>query len=800
MIDSYENNYQQILKEFSSNLQRFISMTLSRNKVPIIITMSRKMARIMEWLKVSGFISIPKNAIVISEYALCFCMDELKNRYNGNVEVLITDDIVNTGESVEHLALCVWAYTNHLSYVLPIIIRDGYDSFKYCELLGKGITYSNDIVDYCVIRNTENLMSLGIPLDMEFPIVEVNIQKDKVKAVNIEDALKESFPMCSVYHTTHAKINSNTDISTNYSVLFDENKTNEYVSCDFSKMRIFVGDKKLKIEAYSPRTIDENVIMREQVFRDNNLQTLWNLIKKGIVREINSCNSNNITAFIENKVLSEIVMLNYLYSFAFLKSKITNIQTFLNKINVNTHCKIDVGSLALLVSLAKAEEIAEELNSILYQDTIIELEYDNLLFSFDDNEVSEDIKEVYETNNTIQLLQSSTVEEGMASIFHNQSKLLLKYEKAYESFTSLNNKLSLHVKAESMMEKIHRCMDFMIDDASITPLYVAKEKDGLTYWKRMFKAGDNSILLDKISSVISYILGTYMSVSYQTVVEKDEFATVLSMVLSNDIVKLDLPYVDKKISIKNASTYSCPVFSNVDTVDLLRYANNHGYFETVIIDEVECLKSIPNEVVSVDTFLNDNQKQYIHDILYFICMYSKHEVMYLRYVMLNIQGDFYNSFANTYKQYLLNKLEHYKEDNLDFRKVKNELYKSISLVIDIQNANYLLLKKDLSPLVNDEKESIKNIWLSVYSRCPDDYDVEYLEVSNKMDIVILLLMSLIDRFILNNPQDAIDTCQKISSMVDIESFEDLIKSDVDYKNSNSLVADILIQTVNKIFE
>lgn len=65
MIDSYENNYQQILKEFSSNLQRFISMTLSRNKVPIIITMSRKMARIMEWLKVSGFISIPKNAIVI---------------------------------------------------------------------------------------------------------------------------------------------------------------------------------------------------------------------------------------------------------------------------------------------------------------------------------------------------------------------------------------------------------------------------------------------------------------------------------------------------------------------------------------------------------------------------------------------------------------------------------------------------------------------------------------------------------------------------------------------------------------
>ena len=414
--------------------------------------------------------------------------------------------------------------------------------------------------------------------------------------------------------------------------------------------------------------------------------------------------------------------------------------------------------------------------------------------------MSDDIKEAYETNNTVQLLRCSTVEEGMASIFHNQSKFQLKYEKAYESFTSLNNKLSLHIKTKSMMEKIHRCMDFMIDDASITPLYVAKEKDSQTYWKRMFKAGDNSILLDKISSVISYILGTYMSVSYQTVVEKDEFATVLSMVLSNDIVKLDLPYVDKKISIKNDFTYSGPVFSNVDTVDLLRYANNHGFLEAVTIDDVECFKSVPNEVVLVETFLNRNQRQYIHDILYFIWQYSKHEVLYLRNIMLNIHGDFYNSLAIKYKHYLLKILEHYNVDNIDFRKVKNDLYESISFVMDIQQANYLLLKKDLSPLVNDEKESIKNIWLSVYSRCTDDYDVEYLEVSKKMGIVTLLLMSLIDRFILNNPQDAIDTCQKISSMVDIESFEDLIKSDVDNKNSNSLVADILIQTVNKIFE
>ena len=61
-----------------------------------------------------------------------------------------------------------------------------------------------------------------------------------------------------------------------------------------------------------------------------------------------------------------------MYHISMIKSKITNIQTFLNKINVNTHCKIDVGSLALLVSIAKAEEIAEKLNTVLYQDTIIE--------------------------------------------------------------------------------------------------------------------------------------------------------------------------------------------------------------------------------------------------------------------------------------------------------------------------------------------------------------------------------------------------------------------------------------------
>lgn len=798
MTESYEAKYQQLLKDFGSNLQRFFTVVLAKNKIPVIITMSRKMARIMEWLRLKGMISFPKNAVVISEYAVYFCLGRLMNQHKGQIEVLITDDIVNTGTSISSIAACIAAYTKRKPFVLPIMKRMECGQIECCEQVVQNESHDNDLINYCIERNVENLMLSGIPLDMEFPIIETSLSSKS--AVNVEDALKRAFPYCTIYSTIHC-INGKT--LKNYSVLFDKDKNNLYVSSDFSKLRIFVSNEKLRIEAYSPQTINESILTREQVFKDKSLSTLWECVTDGASDVVDSEDANVLTVFNANKVLSEIVMLNYLYSFVFLKQNIRNIHNFVNLMNIESQCCIDHHSLALLVSPEKSEKMVKVLDSVLHSEFEIDLGVENLLYSLDDNEVSADIKDSYESNNTLQLLRCFTIEEGMAVIFHNQSKTLLKGKYAYESFASLSDKLTLHIKTESVLEKVHRCMDFMIDDASVTPAYVVKRRDGNIFWKRMFRAGDDALQLDKLSSVIIYIFDNYTKISHRTTIEKKEFATILSMLFTYYSCKGDTMFSEGKLSIKNNATYSYPTFINIDSINLLNYVENCRYIDSVNIDDLECYKKSITKETAIVPQLNQNQKQYIYDMLSFIWKYSIHEVFNFRYVMLNLQVSSYENIAKVYKKKILENLIKCKNGNTSFSDFNDILYTSASLLVDIQQANYLLLKQNLPSITEEETNGVKSIWESIYNKCPDTYDDEYRFVSEAMDTILLLFMAYIDKYILNDIESANATCQMLSeNKTGIDSFVNIICNDVYYGCDGDIapIVDVLVQTINNILE
>lgn len=795
MIDSYRNKYQQKLDNFRLKLQNYLSIVLSKNRIPIIITMSRKMARVMDWLQVTGYIFIPKNTVVISEYALYYCLDDLINKHNGNVEVIIIDDLINTGASVEEVAACIMTYTQKKPKVLTLLNRNGSERYEYCELLTPNCIDSNSFVDYCVERNVENLMSIGMPLDMEFPIIEIKMPKGWSKNHDIESILKDAFPLCTVYGVTHGfEYKDSHRIITNYSVLFDKNKNNAYVSSDFSKIRFFVGDEKLTIEVYSPRTIEENSNIREIFFQDSILQGLWNVI----VNNDKTDDSKKSNAFNHNKSLSEVVMLNYLYSFVFLTYNINNIRNVLKAIGIDEQCKVDNRNLSLLLSQDKAKRIAVELNSLLYSDYRLELDFDNLIFSLEDNEVSVDYKQTYEDNNTLRLHRSETVEDSMSTVFHNQGKLLLKGKYAYESFASIINKLSLHIKSDDMVERVHRCMDFMIDDASVTPAYVEKRKDGHLYWKRMFSAGDNTLLIDKLSCVIKYIFETYVKVSHKSAVETTEFSTVLSMVLNNCLCDV-FEKNNGKLSIQHNVMYSHPVFNNVDSINILRYVSNIGYLDVVNVDGLECYQVASNDDSLIEPLLYDKEKQCIEDLLYFIWKYSKHEIFNLRYVMLDLNGEQYKDVAEKTKNYILDYIKDLQNiKNKEFN-VRDFLFKIANILISIQQSNYIILKNELSQLDEDENDAVKDIWNKIYTKCPKVFDADYIELSSKIDVVMLLTTAIIDKFFFND-LNAVEEAFKLIKRVglEIESFSNLFSS-----NNNitglSIVLDKYIETIHNIF-
>ena len=124
MDNNFKSQYDECLKEYSRQHQKFLTTALSHGEVVVVITTSRKMARIYTWMLKSGFITLPKDTVVISEYAICFCMDELLNMYGKRLKVLITDDLVNTGKTVESIAQYVIAYTHNKPHFLPFLLSE----------------------------------------------------------------------------------------------------------------------------------------------------------------------------------------------------------------------------------------------------------------------------------------------------------------------------------------------------------------------------------------------------------------------------------------------------------------------------------------------------------------------------------------------------------------------------------------------------------------------------------------------------------------------------------------------------
>lgn len=795
MNDTSEIKYQQILAEFCVNLQRYLSGILSRDKVPIIITMSRKMARIMEWLQISGMANIPRNAVVTSEYALPLCMDKLMDKYNGNVEALITDDIINTGRSVESVAACVMFYTKQKPKVLPLVSRKSDGNFEYCEMLVSNVIYGNNIIDYCIERNVENILSVGLPLDMEFPCMEIKMSKGWNKGLDVEDMLKGAFPQCSVYGVSHNIKRKDSYVTiTNYSVLFDKNKNNMYVSSDFSKLRFFIGDDRLTIVAYSPRTIDESTPIREKIFKDNQLQKLWNVIIDGSNNDFQAENQEIIKSVYKNKSLSEVVMLNYLYSFAFLKYNIKNISNMLNGVGIAMQCSIDSRSLMLLVSSVKSGDIADMLNSVLYSDCNVDLDFDNLVFPLEENEVSVDCKESYETNNTLRLFKCATVEEGVSVIFRNQSKFLLNGKYAYESFSSLMNKLALHITSDDMLEKIHRCVDFMIDDASVTPTYVAKKVNGQTFWKRMFSAGDNTLLIDRLSSMIKYVFESYLEVCHKQSVERKEFSTVLSMALAYDMERLGLN--NGKLSVRNEITFSYPTFDNIDSIDILKYVCDNGYIGITDVKGIEYCQATANDSLYSRFLLDSKEKQYIWSLLYFIWKYSRHEIFNLRYVMLNFSVEIYKCFADKIRISLLKRIS---EIDANDSNIYITMYDLADVQMRNQQANYVMLKTELMSLDESEEDTVKDIWKGVLRKCPDDYDEEYLAVYERFNVVLLMTLAFVDKFIFSDKENAEDTCKFIDENgFDVSPFINIIRESSNHRKNIPVVVSTFVQTVNNI--
>ncbi|MGN0283389.1 MAG: hypothetical protein ACI4B4_01080 [Segatella copri] len=789
MDNNFKSQYDECLKEYSRQHQKFLTTALSHGEVVVVITTSRKMARIYTWMLKSGFITLPKDTVVISEYAICFCMDELLNMYGKRLKVLITDDLVNTGKTVESIAQYVIAYTHNKPHFLPFLLSEEACDLSDVKMVGETKKVSKGFCSYATMRNVDNILAMGMPIDMEYPILNIPMPRNWDSSVLL-NILQEEFPGCSVYPSIHGiSDNDNQRIVTYYTVLLDKEKSKQYSNSDFSKLRFFVGNDSLTIEVYSPKTIDETIFDIPVQFKNDSLQSVWSKITVNKNKDINYSLSDD-----ENlNILSYVVFANYLNSFVTLKEMWQALDKVKSRLGCHLELNIDTRDLNLLISRFRSDDVAAQLNVLFGSDTALASEQSNLMYEFDDSVIPELHRVHYENMNTLSLMSCKSVFEGMCTIFGNQRVFLKKAYPVGESFRSISNLLRIFVKSDDINREIHQCMDYMIDDASVAPSYMRIEKNGRYYWKRLFRAGDNPSLLEAMSEVFAYVFSKYLKTSNRLVVEKETFSTLLSLLFANRMGIPSLPRINGITKLDQHDAYTSIVIHISSDVQILDYMQNNGLLSSKGVNGSVCYEaSLFDYGHNQDSFMDCALMNDIDTCLLFIWKYSNHIPTRLRFNMLRPDIQSLEKSTLTTITTLRALLEKYRAKGIEG--YKEDLISNMKSLIKLSQGYTICTRNNALPLDEDDSKETKALWQSVFDiDAEDDYITAYVHEVKKLLLLLQLLVTIYEKIVSFNDKEANKSFQELfenslSENLNLMHFAEFIDSkQVSRKDSEKII-------------
>lgn len=748
LLSSEEYRYQELLQQYNRTLQQFEKMVRHRNGVLLLIATSRKMVRFLEYLRKAGIVILPKNQIVISEYAIAFCMERLCRQYGEKLQVLITDDVTDTGHTIDSIAACVENCTKRKPFALPFVTRQQTILFDHACNIGEGNYADSHLAAYCTMRIVQSLLSDGIPLDMEYPIWKISFPMMFSRPDNLQQMLSESFDSCTVYAVRHwIKENDEEGEVIYYTVLLDQESDSRLATSDFAKIRFYVSRRNLYIELFSPRTIEEEQLRNIRQFRNKEVQNIWEKLYDQLNTPTDECSCEERHHYI---LLSQVVMLNYLHSIITMTNCLPSLYNFFRRLGLTVKLSIDAANLSLLLSPEVTYEIAPLINSLLQSGCRIVQEQSSLIFSIEESIISDDSADKYYVRNVRMLSQCATVEEAVVSIFRNQRLLMANGALAGESFNSLYERMKLFSIYGNIQPEIHQTIDYMIDEASVAPSYMRILKRGNYYWKRLFHAGDSEATLDRLCLIVLYTLDQYLQIRESNSVDKDEFYTLISMVFCSRLYPLAFPEFEKKMVPREEFPYIKPLFQNIGTIDLLEYMQRLGYLSIDKDEQIFSDYSIAQSLSVEDdcTSLDSLQKQHLKEFLSFLWKYSRHHIKSLHCNLLYPSPAFLQAVMPSVKTYIEKKVKCYKNNGFSGKQFENDLLTVMDGLLSILQGYQMCFEHNAPHLEKTENEYVKGLWYKTFdfNRRVGYTDTMIVSIKN-VSVLFLLLLVIHEKYI-----------------------------------------------------
>lgn len=801
-MQSFNSEYNKRLLDFSKKLQHRINDDIRFKRVSLIVTTSRKMARLFQIIRQSGQITLPKNAVVISEYAIRYCLDSMLSQYGERLDIIVLDDIVNTGRTIRGIAGYISMFTSRNPFYLPFLVRSSAGSINNATILETSESASNAFINYSMMRNVDKIMSVGMPIDMEYPIVKYRIGKTWDVSL-FESRLREVYTSCTVYRTEHiVQSGDSTQKVSNITLLLDQDRNKLYASSDFSKIRFFIGDDTLTIEVYSPKTIDETIFSLPRQFKNEALQNIWS--------EINLCEMPRLhpsgTDDLGLETLSKVVFINYLYSFVILKDNAVRLSQVLNDTGITSGMSIDSHNLELLVSSQHSSWIKSQLDALLEPETSLVPEVVNLMYSFDEAIKDEHYRSSYDKKKMMSLFNCNSVFEGLTSIFNIQKSFLNLSDEFGESFQSLISTVRMYIISEETYTDVHKGIDFMIDEGVVTPSYMPHVKKNRTYWRRMFQAGDRQNLLDDISQILYYVITEYLNQTHRRIVETSELSSVLSMIMKNRFGIPVLPRYSDFFLLSQQVDKTELYVNMVNEINILDYMVNNSYLDVKTIENrIETYELIPtarNAEVEYLQFMDEESKKTLCDVSAFIWKYSKHNISILRYSMLKPSTGFLDTCLREKIGDLLKKIDKYSINGIRFW-VK-DLHESISYLQDLLQGYRSFTANTAKPLDENESDTVKQLWHLCFDEDSEMRSDSLLMQSRaKLFILISFLLIIDAKFYNDDDQEAryyFDFLKdrNLSHYIDIKTIDKIISKSWTPLDDYGVILDFCRNILNQI--
>lgn len=638
-----ENNFEVL----NTKLESWYGKLMAQDA--IIIAIARKAPRLLSYCKLKFPDLYNPTVKVISDIAIPFV-----NWREIDKRCVVIDEAIYHGTTFEKVLDVLTKVINDENTEvkgMPLVItQDALNAPKILESLVEGWNLiDSDKCNFFIDTIISKFFDLGKPYDIEYPLFYLSLSKNKyskeeldesiatvLKLMAADDEEKSSKKPIFFKNKNYRREDGQTFSAFTYCTDYIYDEYQEAIKPDFSKLRIFHTDDSICIASMAPHTINIKNLETSNNMFVGKMGEVWNLILN-TAKDINGKEDKNVEHQTQKSL---VIFANYLLSanhFIRFKRKLERLFAAVLGYDVDFYLKTE--DIQLLAGTENAEYVRDLLMALKsFEDIYTPFKESNTIDSL--------IPLMYKKDFLMQLtldnmFDKKTVGSIISNVFSDlhwmvEVKSRRQPRSAYdrlefgESLSSIGELCTGLLPEQSTARNIHKNIDMRIDRGSMVPDYVCVNDAFNTYWKRMFRSGENEDLTrDQHFRICINILSLYLSKINSTSISSDELKLLFALLTKDENIfsKKDSEYNCIFASKMNVAykdgDYRVQVLQNEEITDLLEKLENYHIISETANCRFDMAQSSYANLLSNGLPLSDKQDYRILRIVDFVAYAHK---------------------------------------------------------------------------------------------------------------------------------------------------------------------------------